>query len=574
MSRLVEHDGVGRFRIRFPFDRSLVERIKALPNRRWHAMEKFWSVPESDVILLVEVLTVHGFRFDEQTVTLYEALGGSAKLETFAPPAQAGLFDVPAADGAESPEAGAGEPTDLSVAALNRQVQAVLTRAFPMPVWVVGEISGFNKNRHKRHIGFNLVEVDDAGGTVSQVGATLFEGSRRTIETKLAAAGSPFEMEDEISVRLLVRVELYVPWGTYRVIVEDLDVGFTLGEAARRREEIVRSLGVEGLLEKNSALPMPAVPLRVGLITSLGSDAYNDVMRTLQESGYAFEVTAHGARVQGKQTEPSVLNALDWFRARADRFDALLLCRGGGSRTDLSWFDTERLGRALAEFPIPVVSGIGHEQDHSVPDAVTRRAKTPTAAAAMMVDQVTVFMDSLAVATRGILQGARDEIQRSARRVHEASSKLRQETKLAFQSERHRMAQQQQRTVTAARSLLVAARQSWFRNVSLLPERASRTIERERDGLRSAGKRLGPSALRSLREQTQRLKAGARRLRGLDPQRVLERGYSILRTADGVSLTDARNAPAGATLSAKLQAGSLRLQVTDSIADTNERTSK
>src|SRR5690606_32177216 len=142
------------------------------------------------------------------------------------------------------------------------------------------------------------------------------------------------------------RVELYVPWGSYRFLIEELDVGYTLGEAARRREEIRRRLAEEGLLDRNRALPFPALPLRVGLVTSRGSDAYNDVLSTFKESGFAFRVVADGVRVQGRQTEPSVLNALDWFRAHAAELDVLLICRGGGSRTDLAWFDSEPIARA------------------------------------------------------------------------------------------------------------------------------------------------------------------------------------------------------------------------------------
>ena len=287
-----------------------------------------------------------------------------------------------------SAEPAAATASHWTVGRLNREVKAVLAAAFPQAIWLVGEISGFNRSRHKKHVGFTLIEREATGEQAYQVQAILFDGARREIERKLAAAGNPFTLEDEIEVRVRVRVDLYDAWGAYRVEIEELDLAFTLGEAARRREEIVQKLGAEGLLEKNARLPFPDLPLRVGLITSLGSDAYHDVMRTLGESGFAFQVTAHGARVQGRATEASVLNALDWFRARQAYFDAVLICRGGGSRTDLAWFDSEALGRAVAAFPIPIVSGIGHEQDVSVLDHVARRAKTPTAAAGFLVDAV------------------------------------------------------------------------------------------------------------------------------------------------------------------------------------------
>jgi len=196
-------------------------------------------------------------------------------------------------------------------------------------------------------------------------------------------------------------------------VVEELDVHYTLGEAARRREEIVRRLTEQGLLGLNTSLPLAALPLRVGLVTSLGSDAYNDVLRTLEESGFAFRVLAHGARVQGHATEPSVLNALDTLRRHADALDVVLICRGGGSRTDLAWFDSETLGRAVAEFPLPVIVGIGHEQDRSVLDEVGRRCKTPTAAAALLVETVRAGLDAIETAASGLLDLAARRVRQS-----------------------------------------------------------------------------------------------------------------------------------------------------------------
>ena len=147
----------------------------------------------------------------------------------------------------------------------------------------------------------------------------------QAIQAKLERAGNPFQLADEVTVRVLVQVELYVEWGTYRVAIRDLDVSYTLGEVARRREEILRKLAKERLVERNKSLPFPLVPLRVGLITSLGSDAERDVLKTLRESGFSFQVVVHGARVQGRYTEPTVLAALEWFRDHADEFDVCLL---------------------------------------------------------------------------------------------------------------------------------------------------------------------------------------------------------------------------------------------------------
>lgn len=558
MSRMVEHDGRG-FRVRFPFDRRLVDLVKSLPNRRWNPGDKVWVVPEDDLLLLVEALHPEGFAFDEATRTLYAALGGTLPLDGGRRPPDRGpgLFDDLGSIGGEETAATPGN--DWTVGKLNREVKAVLEKAFPVPIWLVGEISGFNKSAHKKHVGFSLVELTPSGERVAEVNAILFEGVRRAIEAKLAEAGDPFRLEDEIEVRLLVKVDLYDAWGQYRVRVDDLDVAYTLGEAARRREEIVRRLGEEGLLEKNPSLPLPELPLGVGLVTSLGSDAMNDVLKTLRESGYAFDVAVHGARVQGRATEPSVLNALDWFRERLDRFDVLLICRGGGSRTDLAWFDSEPLGRAVAEFPIPVIVGIGHEQDVSVLDHVARRAKTPTAAAQMVVARVDEARDRVEEAGRGILDGAASLLAETARLHAERSLRIGR----------------------GARGLLATAARDLARAVLELPRTALRSLDAATLALRQASRQLSLGARRDvavsarrLREsaislapragrrfalESERMEARARRLALSDPGRVVDRGYAILRGPGGRVVTDPTAAPAGARLTARLRKGTLGL---------------
>jgi exodeoxyribonuclease VII large subunit len=518
LSREVLHDGAGSFRIRFPFDRRLVELVKSLPRRRWQAEDKVWSVPDDDVVMLVDLLQPEGFEFDEEARSRYAARGGVRALRN-----------------ADAPAASPG--SDWTVSRLNREVKAALAAAFPHSIWLVGEISGFNRARHKKHVGFTLIEREATGEQAFQVAAILFDGVRQEIERKLKAAGDPFALEDEVLVRIRVRVDLYDAWGAYRVQIEELDLSFTLGEAARRREEIVRKLHAEGLLERNSTLPFPALPLRIGLITSLNSDAYHDVLRTLGESGFAFRVTAHGARVQGRATESSVLNALDWFRPRQEHFDAILICRGGGSRTDLAWFDSEALGRAVALFPIPIVSGIGHEQDVSVIDHVARRAKTPTAAAAFLVDTVRAALHAVEDLGRSILDEARSLIDTESRNRKDAA---------------HRLLRATTRRIETARAALAAAARQ-------LGQGARRDLEGELRRVKNAARGLSPRVARAISLENERVGARARRLYLLDPRRVVERGYAILRLAEGGVVVDAAAAPRGRRVTAELKTGRLAL---------------
>jgi exodeoxyribonuclease VII large subunit len=269
----------------------------------------------------------------------------------------------------------------------------------------------------------------------------------------------------------------------------------------------------------------------------LGSDAYHDVLRTLSESGFAFKLTVHGARVQGRATESSVLNALDWFRARQPHYDAILICRGGGSRTDLQWFDTETLGRAVALFPIPIVSGIGHEQDVSVLDHVARRAKTPTAAAGLVVDAVRASLRHVEDLSASIFAGALSflDAERGLRR--DAARRLGRAVRAFLTVER--------RDLTRRRDGLGRA--------TLLRLEAARTV------LSAAAEGVGPRAMRAIALVGERIDGRARRLHLVDPRRVVERGYAIVRARSGRVVVDPAQAPAGSRLTAELKSGRLTL---------------
>jgi len=525
MSRRVSNNGLGTLQIRFPYDPRLKELVRTLPSRLWNPEERFWSVPEQNVVAVVNTLHSEGFDFCNHTQRLYRERGGTLVLDANEHAAAAPAKQV-------------GAATDLTVTQLNEKVQGALQRAFPSSLWLVGEISGFNKAKRGNFVGFELVDRDAGDNESARIKAVLFGRMLRAIEHRLAEAREPFLLEDEIRIRVRGRVELYAPRGSYQFAIEDLDLDYTLGDAARRQEEARRRLAAEGLLDLNRSLPFPLLPLRVGLVTSLESDAYHDVLRTLDESGFAFNVVVHGARVQGRQTEPSVLNALDWFRAHAMKFDVLLICRGGGSRPDLAWFDSEAIARAVATFPIPVVVGIGHERDMSLLDFVAWSTKTPTAAAHKLVEHVLKARDVVESRlerildyAKEILKGASSELEENAHQFPFAAEDL--------------LAQKTRTLRDAARRLCLGAGHDL--------SAASRRVD-------EITSRLGPCASRQLALESERVEARRRRLLLLDPRRVVERGYAILRTEAGVVLKDPAQAPSGTSLTAELKRGTLRIR--------------
>jgi len=518
----------GLILIAFPYDGRLVQLVRGLPGRRWDSKRRVWAVPAKHVISVVELLRGEGFSFDEATLKLYE-------------------------------EERARDSAGLTVSQLNLRVRNALQTSFPSPVWVVGEILGYGKSAHKEVVDFLLAERSADGSIVAEVTAVLFPEVRALIEGKLARAGNPFRLGDEIVVRLLVQVDLKVEWGQYRLIVQDLDIDYTLGEVARRKEEILRKLAREGLLERNRSLAFPALPLRVGLITSLGSDAEKDVLKTLRESGFAFQVVVHGARVQGPYTEASVLNALDWFRERAHEFDVVLICRGGGSRTDLAWFDSEALGRAVATFPIPVVIGIGHEQDFSVLDHVGWRAKTPTAAAQLLVQRVRESLQRLEEAWEQIRQLAEGTLVRAEQRLDDLSHRLLRATAGRIDLAERDLKRMAHSLPLAVWATLGRERERLAGSRGRLRRAVGRVMKEARSKLLEVSQRVAPLAVTLIERERAALSHREGRLRALDPRRVVERGYAILRLPGGKAVVDPAQAPPGTRLVAEVRDGTLRL---------------
>jgi len=277
----------------------------------------------------------------------------------------------------------------MSVAELNAAVGAVLNRAFPDELWVRGEIANLSRPP-SGHVYFDLV------GDGCALGVTLWATDKQVVNAVLRRAGGAVRMTDGTEVRIRVRMSWYAERGRVSLRMLSLDTTYTLGRLAEAREVLLRTLRSEGLLRRQANLTLPVVPLRVALVTSDGSAAAHDFLNTLEGSGHAWQVTVLDTRVQGATAERSILRAIDTACGSRPPFDAVCLVRGGGARTDLAAFDRESVARAIALAPVVVWTGIGHEIDTTVADAVAHRSfRTPTACATALVERVTTWYEHL-----------------------------------------------------------------------------------------------------------------------------------------------------------------------------------
>jgi exodeoxyribonuclease VII large subunit len=454
----------------------------------------------------------------------------------------------------DDPDVGRLPDPTYSVGELAGLLDGLLRGAFPGEIWVRGEIHDLSRPP-SGHVYFTL--VDDSGPQRACLSVMLSAAKKDQVNRALKRAGGAVRMTDGTEVRLRGRIDWYAGRGQLQLRMSGIDVEYTLGALELARAELLARLAEEGLLDANRALPMPLVPLRVGLVTSAGSAAAADALDELRRSGLRFEVVLADSRVQGADAPASLRAAIAAVAARG--VDVVALVRGGGARTDLAAFDDEQLARAIATCPVPVVTGIGHEIDRSVADEVAHvAAKTPTACAAVLVDRVRTYLTTV-----------EDRWARTARRaagvLGEQDERVGLRAAQASRAARHALAVSAGHLDHAARRARRGASVALDHADSALERSSGRATGAARHHLRAAevatargAHRVAQRAPRVLASAEREVAATEARVRALDPARTLARGWSITRLDDGTVVRDAAQAPAGTVLRTIVHRGQVR----------------
>ncbi|HXT22696.1 MAG TPA: exodeoxyribonuclease VII large subunit, partial [Thermoanaerobaculia bacterium] len=402
-----------------------------------------------------------------------------------------------------------------------------------------------------------LVEKGDADQIVGKLEAVIWRTDLQRLQRELNKSGQ--SLAEGMAVRCLAAVDFYPPGGRLQVTVREVDPLFTLGLLARRRQETLAALAEAGLLEKNRALLLPPVPLRVGLVTSHGSAAFHDFFTRLRESGYRFEVVLVHAAVQGPPAEREVASALRTLAAL--RVDCAVLVRGGGARSDLAAFDSRRIAEAIAHSPVPVLTGLGHEIDRAVADVVAHTAfKTPTMVAEFLVRRVEEADRLLGEAARRLATAALERLATERAAVGACRERLLDAAGA--------VAQQQARLVEAARLLAVLAghnlarsRDRAERDAGRLLAAAPRALRRRGRDRQTLGERIARAARGRLRQLDERCVGLSRVAAQLSPDRVLARGFSLTHTAGGELLRRPGQVTAGDCIVTRVAGGTLSSRV-------------
>lgn len=420
----------------------------------------------------------------------------------------------------------------LSLFELNSLVQGVIQQTMRQQYWVEAELAEASERRG--HLYLDLIEKEDGTNTpIARASAKCWANTWMPVRMHFERVTGQ-HLRAGMKVLLQVYPQFHPAYG-FSWIVTDIDPTFTLGDMARRRQEIIQQLKDEGVFDSQRELTLPRFCQRIAVISSATAAGYGDFCNQLADNdyGFVFHTQLFGAIMQGEQVEQSVIQALNAIYQRQDDFDCVVIIRGGGATTDMSGFDTLALAENVANFPLPIITGIGHDRDECILDMVSHtRVKTPTAAAAYLVSNLADVWDTLEHAKQRISTCVQQRLE--TERVHLASVSTR--IPVLFS--------------------LVKTRES-ARLDSLLQRFSAgmqQTIRQEQHRLEMLSQRIPPALHRSIDSHRHHLDLLTQRTASLDPQQILNRGYSMT-TVNGHIVTDASQLSEGDIIETRLAKG-------------------
>ena len=393
------------------------------------------------------------------------------------------------------------------------QVKDALGTLLPDQYWIIAEILELHENRNG-HCYLELIEKHpDNDSLLARAKATIW-ASRYSMLRPYFETSTNTSLKSGIKLLCRVSVEFHPQYG-FSLNITDIDPAYTLGDLARKKQEVISRLRKEGVFDMNREIPFPEVPQRVAVISSKTAAGYGDFIDTLKNNSYGFHfsTTLFPAAMQGEDAPGSIIAALDLIHESEADFDCVVLIRGGGSKADLESFNHYDLAYFITQFPLPVITGIGHERDESVADMVAARAlKTPTAVGEFLVDQLLSFEfrlsglhDRMAALVKGRVQGHLSRLERY-------SGDLAHTTRGMLQKQSDYLLQKGQ----------------------LMHRELDTLLNRKKDHLALLDKRTEL----------------------VNPKNILKRGYSLT-LMDGKAITSARDITRGKLLETRLHQGSI-----------------
>lgn len=398
-----------------------------------------------------------------------------------------------------------------SLSELLAQVKGALEKELPDQYWVIAEIMEFRENRHCY---LELIEKSEENDSLlAKVRATIW-ASRYGMLRPFFEASTGTSLKSGIKILCKASVEFHPLYGL-SLNITDIDPSYTLGDLARKKQEVIQQLRKDGVFDMNRELLFPLVPQRIAVISSETAAGYGDFSESIQNNrhGFEFHTTLFPAVMQGDEAPKSITSAMELIYESESDFDCVVLIRGGGSKADLESFNQYELAYFITQFPLPVITGIGHERDESVADMVANHGlKTPTAVAEFLVDQLLAFTFRLSALLDRLSTSVRGRVQTDLSRLERYEEGLLHLSRTSLEKQSEQLRQKK----------------------DLLQRNLAMQMERKGDYL-------------ALLEKRNEL---------VDPRNILKRGYSIT-LLDGKSVSSIKNIKAGSLMETRLHEGSI-----------------
>ena len=422
----------------------------------------------------------------------------------------------------------------ITLREFNNRIKRLLNNPAVCNCWICADLSDVNVRGG--HCYLELLEKDErTGATVAKMRGIIWANRFAYLRQKfLQVTGQ--DLRSGMKVMLEVSVNYHEQYGI-SLIITDIDPSYTLGDMERLRREILTRLKADGIIDMNKQLEFPVVPQRIAIVSAAGAAGYGDFMNQLHHNAYGlqFYTCLFPAVMQGKETVASVTAALDRINRHVDLFDCVVIIRGGGSTSDLNSFDDYNLAAHVAQFPLPVVVGIGHERDVTILDYVAcRRVKTPTAAAELLIGCGVEALARIDELRETIVSIAREYITEAQLQMQYLTS-----------------------TIPLVAGNIVERNRTRLQHImQIVPLTAQSRIAQGNERLLFFLKQMQQASAQTIMREKMRLTAIYEKVQILSPQNTLRRGYSLT-TVNGHAVTDASQLAAGDTITTHLANGTV-----------------
>ncbi len=449
------------------------------------------------------------------------------------------------------------EKQHISLSELNFRIREAIQDNFSEGCWVVAEINEININR-KGHCYLELIDKDVINNKITaRARGTIWSFTYRMLKAYFESETGK-GLERGIKILVKVNVQYHEQYGL-SLNITDIDPVYTMGDLAKRRQETINRLKEEGIFDMNKETVIPELPQRIAIISSPTAAGFGDFVNQLDnnEANYKLHHKLFPANMQGNEAVGSVINALDQIYNYDDFFDVVVLIRGGGSKTDLACFDEYDIAVNIAQFPLPVITGIGHERDESIADMVANTSlKTPTAVAEYLINCFSDAEAHINQLRQNIVDLSRNILSRESEKLKITTQRFQPLIRVSISEKENKLLLYGQILLNSTTKTLNTKRRNITQFQNKISQQAQSTIKNNARQLETKTQRLNTGLKILFIEEANRLNMFGNKLELLKPEAILKRGYSITRK-NGKVITSSNNLEKGDEIETILLEGTI-----------------